>query len=157
MSTAFHLETDGLSENSNMTVERYLHSFVTHEQANWDDYLPLAVYVYNSPVHRSTMLMSFELDPGYEPSLLLDLIADLQRPQANKSATTLQGRGFVEPLQRTWGVPRDELRDAHNEQMADGNQALHPIDPAITAGAKVFQSQRICQSHTPVSMLRDAN
>jgi hypothetical protein len=38
----------------------------------------------------------FELDLGYEPPLPLDLIADLQRPQANESAKTLQGREFVE-------------------------------------------------------------
>jgi hypothetical protein len=40
MSTAFHPETDGLSENSNKTVVRYLRGFATHDQANWDDYLP---------------------------------------------------------------------------------------------------------------------
>jgi len=37
----------------------------------------------------------FELDFGYEPHVLLDLIADLQRPQANESAKTFQGHEFV--------------------------------------------------------------
>jgi hypothetical protein len=41
MSTAFHPETDGVSENSNKTVVRCLLGFTTHDQANWDDYLPL--------------------------------------------------------------------------------------------------------------------
>jgi hypothetical protein len=54
MSTAFHPDTDGLSENSNMTVVRYLRGFATRNQANWDDYLPLAEYAYNSSVHRLT-------------------------------------------------------------------------------------------------------
>jgi hypothetical protein len=48
MSTAFHPETDGLSENSKKTVVCDLHVFTTHNQANWDDYLPLAEYAYNS-------------------------------------------------------------------------------------------------------------
>jgi len=91
MSMAFHPETDGLSENSNKTVVRYLSGFATHDQANWDDYLPLAEYAYNCSVHRSTKMTPFELDLGYEPPLPLDLIADLQRPQANESAKTLQG------------------------------------------------------------------
>jgi len=103
MSTAFHPETDGLSENSNKTVVRYLRGFTTHDQANWDDYLPLAEYGYNSSVHRSTKMTPFELDLGYEPPLPLDLIADLQRPQPNESAKTLQGREFVERLQRILG------------------------------------------------------
>ena len=88
MSTAFHPETDGLSENSNKTVVRYLHGFATHDQANWDDYLALAEYAYNSSVHHSMKQTPFELDLGYEPPLPLVLIADLQRLQANESAKT---------------------------------------------------------------------
>jgi len=92
MSMAFHSETDGLSENSNKTVVHYLRGFATYDQANWDNYLPLAEYANNSSVHRSTKLTPFELDPGYEPPFPLDLIADLQRPQANESAKPLPGR-----------------------------------------------------------------
>ena len=44
MSMAFHPETDGLSENSNKTVVCYLRGCATHDQANWDDYLPLGEY-----------------------------------------------------------------------------------------------------------------
>jgi hypothetical protein len=40
MSTVFHPETDCVSENSNKTVVRDLDGFATHDQANWDDYLP---------------------------------------------------------------------------------------------------------------------
>jgi len=138
MSTAFHPEPDGLSENSNKTVVCYLCGFATHDQANWDDYLPLVEYAYNSSVHRSTKQTPFELDLGYEPPLPRDLIADHQRPQANESAKTLQGREFVQRLQRIFGVARDELRDAQDKQTAEANKSRRPIDPAITAGAKVF-------------------
>jgi len=138
MSTAFHPETYGHSENSNKTVVRYLRGFATHDQANWDNYLPLAEYAYNCSVHCSTKQTPFELDLGYEPPLPLDLIADLQRPQANESAKTIQGRKFVERLQRILGIARDELRDAQDKQTAEANKLQHPIDPTITAGAKVF-------------------
>lgn len=47
MATAFHPEKDGLSENFNMMVVRYLHGFATHDQADLDEYLPLVEYVYN--------------------------------------------------------------------------------------------------------------
>jgi hypothetical protein len=138
MSTAFHPETDGLSENSNKTVVRYLRGFATHYQANSDDYLPLAEYAYNSSVHRSMKLMPVELDLGYEPPSPLDLIADLQRPQGNESAKTLQGRKFVEQLQRIFGVPRDELRNDQDEQTAEANKSRRPIDPTITTGANII-------------------
>jgi hypothetical protein len=80
----------------------------------------------------------FELDLGYEPPLPLDLIADLQRLQANESPKTLQGREFVERLHCILGVARDELRDAEHIQTAEANKSRPPIDRAITAGAKVI-------------------
>jgi len=138
MSTEFHPQPDVLSENLDTSVVSYLGGFATHDQANWDDYLPVAEYAYNSSVHLSTRQTPFELDLGYEPPLPLDLMADLQRPKANESANTLQGREFVERLQRLFAVPKDELRGAQDEQMAEANKSRSPIDPASTAGAKVF-------------------
>jgi hypothetical protein len=114
MAMAFHRETDGLSENSNKSVVCYLHGFATHDQANWDDHLQPVGYADNSSVHCSTKLTPFELHLGYDPPLRLDLIPDLQRPHANESAKTLQGREFVKRLQRILGVARDELCDAQD-------------------------------------------
>jgi hypothetical protein len=138
MSTAFHPEMDGLSENSNMAVVRYFHGFASHDQANWKDYLPLAEYTYNSSVNHSMKRTPFKLDLGYEAPLPLKLIADLQRRQTVESTKTLQGCKFVEGLQRNLGVDRAELRDAQVNQTAETNMSQCPIDPAITASAKVF-------------------
>jgi len=138
MSTALHSETDSISENSNKMVVRYLCGFATHNKANWDDYLPLAEYAYNYSVHCSTRLMPFEIDLRYEQPLALDLIAHLQRPQANESAKTLPGREFVEQLQHILEVTKDELREAQDEQMAEADKSRRPIDSASTAGTNVF-------------------
>jgi hypothetical protein len=35
MSTAFHLQTDGLTEQMNMGMEQYLQVFVNHRQDDW--------------------------------------------------------------------------------------------------------------------------
>jgi hypothetical protein len=123
MSTAFHPEMYGLFENSNKTDVCYVCGFTTHDQPNWDDYLPLSENADNSSVHCSTKQMPFELDLGYEPPLSLDLIADLNWPQANESAKTFQPREFVEPLQHNLGVANDELCDVEDYQMADANKS----------------------------------
>jgi len=104
---AFHPETNAITEIPTKTVVCWLHGFTTHDQANWDDYLPLAEYAYNSSVHRSMKQTPFELDLGYELPLLLDMTADLQQPQANESVKTPQGREFVKWLQCFLGVARD--------------------------------------------------
>jgi len=98
MARGLHLETDGLTENLNKMVIHYLHAFTTHNQANWDDYLTFGQYTLNPSVYCLTKQTPFELDLGYEPPLPLDLIADLQRRQANESAKTLNGHEFVKRL-----------------------------------------------------------
>jgi len=138
MSMAFHPETDGRSKNSNKTGVRYLRGFTTHNKANWDDYLPLQEYAYNSSVHRSKKQTPFELDLCSELPLLWDLMADLQRLQATEWAKTLQGCESVEWLQCILLVARYELRDAQDKQMGEAIKSQHPIDPTITAGAKDF-------------------
>jgi len=64
MSTAFHPEMGGLSENSNKTIICYFSGYATHDQPNWDDYLPLAEDGYNCSVHHSMQPTPFELDHG---------------------------------------------------------------------------------------------
>jgi hypothetical protein len=135
---AFHPETDSLSENSNKPVVCYWSCFATHDETNWDDYLPLVEYTYTSSVHRLTKMTPFELDFVYEPPLQLDLIADLNQPQANESVMTLEGRSLVKQLQRNLGLTRDELCDAQDKQTAEANMSERPIDPAVTAGVNVF-------------------
>lgn len=82
--------------------------------------------------------MPFELDFGYQPPLRLDLITDLQLPQANESAKPLQGHEFPKRWQHILGVARDGLRDAQDNPKAEANMSHGPINPAITAGASVF-------------------
>ena len=134
MSTVCHPDTDGLSANSNGMVIRCLRGLASHDQANSDDYLPLVEYADNSSLHCSTKQMRVELALDYD----LDLIAELQRPQANESAKTLQGCEFVEQLQCILEVARDVLHNAQDKQMAESNKSQRAIDPVITAGAKVF-------------------
>jgi len=129
MTTVLHPETDGLSETSNKTDVQYLHGFARHDHANWDNYLPFAEYAYNFSVHCSMKQTPFELDFGYELPFPLNLIVDLQRPQANQTAKTLQDRKFVKQLQSILGVARDELRDAQDKQTAEANNSRRPIDP----------------------------
>jgi len=138
MSMAFRPETDGLSENSNKTVRRYFRGFATHDQGNWDNCRPLEEYAYNFSLRRSTKQTPVELDVGYGPPLPLDLVADLQWPQANESAKTLQGQELVELLMRISGVDRNELQEAQDKETVEVNKSRRPFDPTITTGAKVF-------------------
>ena len=93
MSTAFHPQTDGLTEISNKQLTRYLQCFTTHLRDQWDSMLPLAEYAYNTSTHSSTNESPFELDLGYTPSNPSDIMVGQRQHDEMRS---LEGAVFVE-------------------------------------------------------------
>src|SRR5260221_55365 len=80
-STSYHLQTDGQTECVNQEIEAYLWVFMSHQQDNWADWLPLAEFAYNNKVHSATCWTLFELDArqhlclGVEPTRTLTVEA----------------------------------------------------------------------------------
>src|SRR5258708_22616016 len=68
-STSYHPQTDGQTECVNQEIEAYLHVFVSHQQDDWADWLPLAEFAYNNKIHAVTCWTPFELDAGQHPHL----------------------------------------------------------------------------------------
>ena len=53
-STAYHPQTDGLTERTNQTIEAYLRAFCSYQQDDWVDYLPLGEFAFNNHENSST-------------------------------------------------------------------------------------------------------
>src|SRR5258708_619084 len=68
-STSYHLQTNGQTERVNQEIEAYLWVFMSHQQDDWADWLPLVEFAYNSKVHTATHQTPFELDTGQHPRL----------------------------------------------------------------------------------------
>jgi RNase H-like domain found in reverse transcriptase/Integrase zinc binding domain len=69
LSTAFHPQTDGLSERANQWVEQYLR-LITANQDEWSKWLPMATAVHNNSKNSTTGFAPNELLIGWEPPLL---------------------------------------------------------------------------------------
>jgi transposase InsO family protein len=67
-STAYHVQTDGLTEHTNQTLETYLHAYVSYQQDDWVDYLPLAEFAFNNLKNSSTKSSPFFANLGFHPS-----------------------------------------------------------------------------------------
>ena len=68
ISTAFHPQTDGLTERKNQWVKQYLHLYTSARQDNWDVWLPIATFVHNQWPNATTKRSPHELLLGYCPS-----------------------------------------------------------------------------------------
>jgi hypothetical protein len=67
--TAFRPESNGGLERSHRVLAEYLRHYVSEDQTDWDEWLPYAMYVYNTTVHSATGYMPFELVYGYHSKL----------------------------------------------------------------------------------------
>ena len=70
LSTAFHPQTDGQTEQQNSTMEAYLQAFVNFKQNNWARLLSMAKFAYNNTKNASSGHTPFELNCGYHPRML---------------------------------------------------------------------------------------
>jgi len=71
--TAFNLGSNDSLEMSHRVLTEYLRHYVREDQSNWDEWIPYAIYVYNTTVHTNTAYTTFELVFGFkseEPSAL---------------------------------------------------------------------------------------
>ncbi|QRW21934.1 Retrotransposable element Tf2 protein [Rhizoctonia solani] len=66
-SSAYHLESDGQTEQVNQFIEFYLQSYVAMDHSDWATWLPLAEYMYNNARHASIGKTPCELVYGRNP------------------------------------------------------------------------------------------
>ena len=67
ISTTYHPQTDGQSEQTNQRLEQYLQIFINYHQDNWASLLPLAQYTLNAWPNATTGKPPFEVLMGYIP------------------------------------------------------------------------------------------
>jgi len=67
MSTTYHPQNNGQTEQVNQELEQYLQIFVRERQDNWYTLLPLVEFSYNNHIHSSTQQTPFLLDTGRHP------------------------------------------------------------------------------------------
>ena len=67
LSTAFHPQTDGQTEQQNLTLEQYLPVYIAYQQDDWVEWLPLAEFAYNNSQQSTTGELPFYLLMGQNP------------------------------------------------------------------------------------------
>ena len=78
LSTAFHPQTDGQTEQVNQEIEVYLRAYVDHLQDDWAEWLSTAEFALNNHEHSVTRQMPFFCALCSAP--LLDSVLSSFRP-----------------------------------------------------------------------------
>lgn len=67
--TPYHPQSNGGLERSHQTLAAYLRHYVDKHLDDWDDYVPYAMFVYNTTVHTTTKHQPYELIYGFSASI----------------------------------------------------------------------------------------
>ena len=67
LSTAYHPQTDGQTEQVNQDVKQYLRIFVNYQQDNWKDWLSITEFSHNNSIHSAIGTTPFLVNTGQHP------------------------------------------------------------------------------------------
>src|SRR6266576_5390791 len=90
MSTAFHPQTDGQTEQYNAELEAYLRIFCAYEPDTWNKMLPIAQFTHNVKTQEAIKQLPFYLMYGSSPIALPLVSEKTDVPTANKRIDTLR-------------------------------------------------------------------
>ena len=130
MSTAFHPQTDGVTERANRSVAQILRSMISPDQTDWVDMLPLTEFAINSCQSSSTGYAPFELNYGFMPKTMTEFNAQDTAPGIREFAYQA----------------RDNLLRAHDAIIASRVRQTHHANKRrsksdiMAAGDKVYLS-----------------
>ena len=83
MSTANHLQSDGMTERTHPVISQILRSAVNHQQNNWEELLPWCEFAHNDMVQSSTCETPLFWNYGFHPLLTPEAVAGDGSPNSD--------------------------------------------------------------------------
>lgn len=93
--TAYHPQTNGLTERLNRTLTNMLAMYVSKDHKDWDIHLPFVTFAYNSSRHDTAGFSPFYLLFGYDPPLPMDTMLQSDAPSSTAYARDALARADI--------------------------------------------------------------
>ena len=149
--TAYHPQSNGALERSHQTFKDYLKHFTKPTQTDWDKWIHLSTFSYNTTNHTSSNYTPFELVFGNEAKTPSSLKSD---PKFSYSIDDYIDN-LKTKLQVSWKHANENLINSKNKSKTFYDQKL--IKPSFKVGDKVLLlneksskglSKKLCPSYT---------
>lgn len=135
MSTAYHHETDGQTEQLNGVMEQYLRYYVSYQEEDWADWLPIAEFAANNQVFTAPNATPFFNNYGYHPQLNYEHLTRPTTPQ------TKDAHKFANRMLDLQQHLRTQLKVAQDKYKNSTNKHRTPAPPTRSA-TKYFSPQK---------------
>ena len=128
LSIAYHLQTDGQTEQLNQVIEQYLRSYINYQQDDWVILLPTTQLVYNITPTKTTKVTLFFANFGYKADLRQGLEVIVPRTTIKAD----QIHALYEILQKELEFVAERIKEYYNRHQLEG--------PRLERGDKVYLS-----------------
>jgi len=119
LSTAFHPQTDGQTEQTNQELEQYLRMFIDHQQEQWPEWLGTVEFAYNNKVNTSTKVLPFKANSRRDPRMGF---------QMRKQGKSEGAKEFAERMKRIQGEAQVALRKAQEEMKKQADRKRGEVE-----------------------------
>nr|GEW08772.1 putative reverse transcriptase domain-containing protein [Tanacetum cinerariifolium] len=120
MSMAYHLETDGQSERTILTLEDMLRACVIDYQKGWEKHLPLVEFSYNNSYHTSIKAAPFEALYGQKYRSPVFFLSEELLPPKKRGRDQSSSSTFVIPQEFEIGESSHKTSlERHEEQIKE--------------------------------------
>lgn len=128
--TAYHPQTDGLTEKFNHTLATMLTHYVNEYEDDWDDYINYVLFAYRISVHHSTKYSPFFLLYGRQ-ARLPSTLDQIERTEDTTADIDDYARNLLRKLNMAFGDVQD------NNLLAKQRQKKQYDKPRIKESIKV--------------------
>ncbi|KKA19802.1 hypothetical protein T310_6205, partial [Rasamsonia emersonii CBS 393.64] len=133
LSTSYHPQTDGQTEQTNQTIEQYLQHYLDYDQDNWVDILPIAQFAYNNAINSTTGETPFYVNYRYHPQLAYKPL--------NQQEEALLARKWTDNLQHMHTMMQRDIEFV-NLRIATYYDKKRSEGPDLKVGEKVYLLQQ---------------
>jgi len=110
--SGYYLEANGQAEQTNQTLEQYLHVYCNYQQDNWSELLLLTEFAYNNAPSTTTSVSPFFTNKGYYPNLIVYSERDI----ASSCACD-----FIVDLDELQDILKEEITKAQRQYQPSAN------------------------------------
>ena len=130
LSTAYHPESDGQTEEANKGIKQYLLSYINYMQDDWARWLAGAEFASNNVESVSTTCTPFLANSGQHPRMGFEPPEPIdKRLPLSERRQMIQADAFVDRMQTLTSYLRDEILIAQAAQEHFANQSRDPHQP----------------------------
>ena len=134
--TAYHPQTDGLTERFNHTLCNMLSMYVSKHQRDWDHFIPFALFAYRTATQESTKKTPFYLIYGLDLCLPLDVV--LSAPISKYVSVDDYKQEVIRRTQEARYVAQQSIERAQFNQAANYDASKNAKDVHFKVGDRVW-------------------